>query len=122
MCHVQFGLSFITSRLLLLIRKELVALKVLWVFLSNWILVRLLLVIKLGTVGELKRQLKVEIPRLSNGHEEKVFINVEYLWEPLQCSFCKVFGHKLLVYEFAQVHMNQSNLNSFIIRISYNIF
>ncbi|KAJ9536534.1 hypothetical protein OSB04_un000286 [Centaurea solstitialis] len=45
-------------------------------------------------VGELKRELQVVIPSLSDGDEARVKIRVEYLWEPTQCSHCLVFGHK----------------------------
>ncbi|KAJ9536681.1 hypothetical protein OSB04_un000154 [Centaurea solstitialis] len=45
-------------------------------------------------VGELKRELQVLIPSLSGGEDSRVTINVEYDWEPTQCSHCMVFGHK----------------------------
>ncbi|KAJ9546729.1 hypothetical protein OSB04_019272 [Centaurea solstitialis] len=51
--------------------------------------------IETWAVGELKRELQVVIPSLSGGEESRVTINVEYDWEPTQCSHCMVFGHKL---------------------------
>ena len=45
-------------------------------------------------VGELKRELEVIIPSLTGGTDSKVMVTVEYLWEPIQCSHCLVFGHK----------------------------
>ncbi|KAJ9536663.1 hypothetical protein OSB04_un000136 [Centaurea solstitialis] len=45
-------------------------------------------------VGELKREVQVIIPNLKGGDEVRVIIKVEYLWEPVQCSHCLVFGHK----------------------------
>ncbi|KAJ9545220.1 hypothetical protein OSB04_024927 [Centaurea solstitialis] len=50
--------------------------------------------IETWAVGELKRELEVVIPNLNGGAEVPVTINVEYLWEPIQCSTCLVFGHK----------------------------
>lgn len=46
-------------------------------------------------VGDLKRELKVVIPNLNGGNGVTVIIRVEYLWEPSQCTHCKVFGHKV---------------------------
>ncbi|KAJ9542319.1 hypothetical protein OSB04_028825 [Centaurea solstitialis] len=46
-------------------------------------------------VGELKRELDVVVPNLYGGKGTEVKIRVEYLWEPIQCSHCSVFGHKL---------------------------
>ncbi|KAJ9561754.1 hypothetical protein OSB04_006914 [Centaurea solstitialis] len=51
--------------------------------------------IETWAVGELKRELQVVIPSLSGGDDTTVKIKVEYLWEPLQCSHCMVFGHKV---------------------------
>ncbi|KAJ9544912.1 hypothetical protein OSB04_024619 [Centaurea solstitialis] len=51
--------------------------------------------IDVWAVGELKRELQVVIPHLDGGESVPVRIEVEYLWEPLQCSECLVFGHKL---------------------------
>ncbi|KAJ9536705.1 hypothetical protein OSB04_un000090 [Centaurea solstitialis] len=45
-------------------------------------------------VGELKRELEVVIPSLTGGDDMKVKIGVEYIWEPIQCNHCLVFGHK----------------------------
>ncbi|KAJ9544285.1 hypothetical protein OSB04_023992 [Centaurea solstitialis] len=45
-------------------------------------------------VGELKREVEIVIPSLNGGQETKVTIKVEYLWEPVQCDHCLVFGHK----------------------------
>ncbi|KAJ9536637.1 hypothetical protein OSB04_un000186 [Centaurea solstitialis] len=50
--------------------------------------------IETWAVGELKRELQVVIPSLSGGDDTTVKIRVEYLWEPIQCSHCMVFGHK----------------------------
>lgn len=46
------------------------------------------------SVGELKRELEVVIPSLTGEKEVPVTIQVEYLWEPIQCTHCLVFGHK----------------------------
>lgn len=51
--------------------------------------------IETWAVGELKRELKVVIPNLDGSEGASVNIQVEYLWEPVQCSHCLVFGHKL---------------------------
>ncbi|KAJ9538795.1 hypothetical protein OSB04_031528 [Centaurea solstitialis] len=51
--------------------------------------------IDVWAVGELKRELEIIIPSLSGNEEHKVVLKVEYLWEPVQCSHCLVFGHKL---------------------------
>ncbi|KAJ9566575.1 hypothetical protein OSB04_002541 [Centaurea solstitialis] len=45
-------------------------------------------------VGELKRELQIVIPSLSGGDDTTVVLKVEYLWEPIQCSHCLVFGHR----------------------------
>ncbi|KAJ9536708.1 LOW QUALITY PROTEIN: hypothetical protein OSB04_un000093 [Centaurea solstitialis] len=45
-------------------------------------------------VGELKKELKVIVPNSYGGKGVEVIVNVEYGWEPSQCSHCKVFGHK----------------------------
>ncbi|KAJ9535485.1 hypothetical protein OSB04_un001384 [Centaurea solstitialis] len=45
-------------------------------------------------VGELKKELEVIIPHLHDDGRDKVKIEVEYFWEPVQCSHCCVFGHK----------------------------
>ncbi|KAJ9536550.1 hypothetical protein OSB04_un000302 [Centaurea solstitialis] len=45
-------------------------------------------------VGELKREVQVVIPSLVGGDDVIVKVRVEYLWEPIQCSHCMVFGHK----------------------------
>ena len=47
------------------------------------------------TVGELKRELEVVMPTLDGQDDVSVTIKVEYSWEPVQCSKCLVFGHKL---------------------------
>ncbi|KAJ9561591.1 hypothetical protein OSB04_006751 [Centaurea solstitialis] len=44
--------------------------------------------------GELRKELEVIIPHLHDDGTDKIKIGVEYLWEPLQCSHCCVFGHK----------------------------
>ncbi|KAJ9536013.1 hypothetical protein OSB04_un000819 [Centaurea solstitialis] len=46
-------------------------------------------------VGDLKREVEVIIPSLTGDAASKVLIKVEYIWEPIQCSHCLVFGHKL---------------------------
>ncbi|KAJ9535154.1 hypothetical protein OSB04_un001768 [Centaurea solstitialis] len=46
-------------------------------------------------VGELKREVQVLIPSLKGGDDVRVIVKVEYLWEPIQCSHCLVFGHKI---------------------------
>ncbi|KAJ9536545.1 hypothetical protein OSB04_un000297 [Centaurea solstitialis] len=46
-------------------------------------------------VGELKKELEVIIPNVNGGDDVTVKIRVEYVWEPLQCSHCLVFGHKI---------------------------
>ncbi|KAJ9536403.1 hypothetical protein OSB04_un000416 [Centaurea solstitialis] len=51
--------------------------------------------IETWAVGELKRELQVVIPSLSGGDDVRVKVRVEYIWEPLQCSHCLVFGHKV---------------------------
>ncbi|KAJ9535163.1 hypothetical protein OSB04_un001758 [Centaurea solstitialis] len=50
---------------------------------------------QMDAVGELKRELEVVVPSLDGGSDVPVTIRVEYLWEPVQCSTCLVFGHKL---------------------------
>ncbi|KAJ9541666.1 hypothetical protein OSB04_028172 [Centaurea solstitialis] len=45
-------------------------------------------------IGELKREIEVVIPSLSGDGETMVKVKVEYLWEPIQCEHCMVFGHK----------------------------
>ncbi|XP_024964279.1 uncharacterized protein LOC112504562 [Cynara cardunculus var. scolymus] len=51
--------------------------------------------VEVWAVGELKRKIEVEIPNINGGDAENVQIQVEYLWEPVQCSHCQIFGHKL---------------------------
>ncbi|XP_024990681.1 uncharacterized protein LOC112524970 [Cynara cardunculus var. scolymus] len=51
--------------------------------------------VEVWSVGELKRYIDVEIPNLNGGDAELVKIQVEYIWEPIQCSHCQVFGHKI---------------------------
>ncbi|KAJ9563283.1 hypothetical protein OSB04_008443 [Centaurea solstitialis] len=36
----------------------------------------------------------IVIPSLSGGSDTTVMLKVEYLWEPIQCSQCLVFGHR----------------------------
>ena len=50
--------------------------------------------IDVWAVGDLKRELDVIIPSINGSEEAKVRIGVEYLWEPIQCAHCLVFGHK----------------------------
>ncbi|KAJ9538505.1 hypothetical protein OSB04_031238 [Centaurea solstitialis] len=51
--------------------------------------------IDVWVMGELKRELEIIIPSLSGGEDTTVKIRVEYLWEPIQCTHCLVFGHKI---------------------------
>ncbi|KAJ9536715.1 hypothetical protein OSB04_un000100 [Centaurea solstitialis] len=46
-------------------------------------------------IGELKKQLEVVIPHLHDEGVDTIKIDVEYVWEPSQCSHCCVFGHKI---------------------------
>ncbi|KAJ9553001.1 hypothetical protein OSB04_017046 [Centaurea solstitialis] len=50
--------------------------------------------IDVWVTGDLKRSIDVVIPDLKGNGDCTVQVNVEYIWEPSQCSFCKVFGHK----------------------------
>ncbi|KAJ9536731.1 hypothetical protein OSB04_un000116 [Centaurea solstitialis] len=50
--------------------------------------------IDVWATGELKKDLEVVIPHLHDEGMDKVKIEVEYLWEPNQCTHCSVFGHK----------------------------
>ncbi|KAJ9535960.1 hypothetical protein OSB04_un000878 [Centaurea solstitialis] len=50
--------------------------------------------IDVWAVGELKRELQIVIPSLSSGNDTTVILKVEYLWEPIQCTHCMVFGHR----------------------------
>ncbi|KAJ9536622.1 hypothetical protein OSB04_un000171 [Centaurea solstitialis] len=50
--------------------------------------------IDVWAVGELKRELQIVIPSLSGGNDTTVILKVEYLWEPIQCTHCMVFGHR----------------------------
>ncbi|XP_024963995.1 uncharacterized protein LOC112504288, partial [Cynara cardunculus var. scolymus] len=50
--------------------------------------------VEVWAVGDLKKQIEVEIPDRNGGVADNVQIQVEYLWEPVQCSHCQVFGHK----------------------------
>ncbi|XP_024965720.1 uncharacterized protein LOC112505911 [Cynara cardunculus var. scolymus] len=52
------------------------------------------LLVEVWAVGDLKRHIEVLIPNLNGRDDEKVNIQVENIWEPLQCSRCHVFGHK----------------------------
>ncbi|KAJ9536410.1 hypothetical protein OSB04_un000423 [Centaurea solstitialis] len=52
------------------------------------------ILVDVWAVGELKRELQIVIPSLSNGDDVTVVLRVEYLWEPVQCAHCLVFGHK----------------------------
>ncbi|XP_024958931.1 uncharacterized protein LOC112499892 [Cynara cardunculus var. scolymus] len=51
--------------------------------------------VEVWAIGELKRKIEVEIPNLNGGDADSVQIQVEYLWEPVQCSHCNIFGHKI---------------------------
>lgn len=48
--------------------------------------------VEVWAVGELKRNLEVVIPDIHGSKDEKVRVEVEYLWEPTQCTRCKTFG------------------------------
>ncbi|KAJ9536678.1 hypothetical protein OSB04_un000151 [Centaurea solstitialis] len=50
--------------------------------------------IDVWAVGDLKRKIEVKIPHIHDDGYDNVSIDVEYLWEPSQCSHCCVFGHK----------------------------
>ncbi|XP_024990700.1 uncharacterized protein LOC112524987 [Cynara cardunculus var. scolymus] len=50
--------------------------------------------VEVWAVGDLKRELEVIIPSLSDGSDEKVKVHVEYIREPHQCYHCCLFGHK----------------------------
>lgn len=45
--------------------------------------------------GDLTREVEVVIPHLSGKGEDVVKVELEYDWEPTQCSICKIFGHKV---------------------------
>ncbi|KAJ9565118.1 hypothetical protein OSB04_001084 [Centaurea solstitialis] len=45
-------------------------------------------------VGELKREIEVVVPSLTDAPDVKVKVRVEYLWEPVQYGHCLVFGHR----------------------------
>ncbi|XP_024964880.1 uncharacterized protein LOC112505167 [Cynara cardunculus var. scolymus] len=51
--------------------------------------------VEVWAVGDLKRKIDVEIPNINGGEPDSVQIQVEYLWEPIQCTHCQIFGHKL---------------------------
>ncbi|KAJ9542755.1 hypothetical protein OSB04_029261 [Centaurea solstitialis] len=46
-------------------------------------------------VGNLKREISLMVPNQYGGKGMEVKVEVEYLWEPTQCSHCCVFGHKV---------------------------
>ncbi|KAJ9536666.1 hypothetical protein OSB04_un000139 [Centaurea solstitialis] len=50
--------------------------------------------IDVWATGELKKELEVVIPHLQGNGCDTIKIEVEYIWEPNQCSHCCVFGHK----------------------------
>ncbi|KAJ9536237.1 hypothetical protein OSB04_un000586 [Centaurea solstitialis] len=50
--------------------------------------------VEVWAVGELKREVQVVIPSLTGGGDTSVNVQVEYIWEPTQCTHCMVFGHK----------------------------
>ncbi|KAJ9536537.1 hypothetical protein OSB04_un000289 [Centaurea solstitialis] len=52
------------------------------------------LLIDVWAVGELKKEVEIVIPSLTGGEDLKSCLRVEYLWEPIQCSHCLVFGHR----------------------------
>ncbi|KAJ9542089.1 hypothetical protein OSB04_028595 [Centaurea solstitialis] len=56
------------------------------------------ILIDVWAVGELKKELEIVIPSLSGGDDLKVALRVEYVWEPIQCSHCLVFGHRTTNY------------------------
>ncbi|KAJ9536713.1 hypothetical protein OSB04_un000098 [Centaurea solstitialis] len=45
-------------------------------------------------VGELKREIDVVIPSVNGEADTVAKVRVEYIWEPIQCNHCLVFGHK----------------------------
>ncbi|KAJ9555971.1 hypothetical protein OSB04_010585 [Centaurea solstitialis] len=45
-------------------------------------------------VGELKREIDVIIPSVNGESDTVAKVQVEYIWEPMQCNHCLVFGHK----------------------------
>ncbi|KAJ9536667.1 LOW QUALITY PROTEIN: hypothetical protein OSB04_un000140 [Centaurea solstitialis] len=51
--------------------------------------------VEIWAVGKLKREIELVIPNPSGGEGSVVTIKVEYVWEPVQCSHCLVFGHKV---------------------------
>ncbi|KAJ9539059.1 hypothetical protein OSB04_031792 [Centaurea solstitialis] len=65
--------------------------------------------IDVWAVGTLKRELEVIIPHLHDDGNDKVKIDVEYLWEPAQCAHCCVFGHKVSSCVKAAVKKNVEN-------------
>ncbi|KAJ9536236.1 hypothetical protein OSB04_un000585 [Centaurea solstitialis] len=65
--------------------------------------------IDVWAVGTLKRELEVIIPHLHDDGNDKVKIDVEYLWEPAQCTHCCVFGHKVSSCVKAVVKKNVEN-------------
>ncbi|KAJ9536643.1 hypothetical protein OSB04_un000192 [Centaurea solstitialis] len=50
--------------------------------------------VEVWAVGELKRELQVVIPGMNGAQDATVVVQVEYIWEPIQCQHCMVFGHK----------------------------
>ncbi|KAJ9536686.1 LOW QUALITY PROTEIN: hypothetical protein OSB04_un000159 [Centaurea solstitialis] len=50
--------------------------------------------IDIWAIGDLKREIDVVVPSLSGEADAKVKVGVEYMWEPVQCNHCMVFGHK----------------------------
>ncbi|KAJ9535821.1 hypothetical protein OSB04_un001032 [Centaurea solstitialis] len=50
--------------------------------------------IDIWAIGDLKREIDVVVPSLSRDEDVKVKVGVEYMWEPIQCNHCMVFGYK----------------------------
>ncbi|KAJ9557121.1 hypothetical protein OSB04_011735 [Centaurea solstitialis] len=68
--------------------------------------------VEIWAIGDLKRELEVVIPNPEGGEGSVVTIKVEYLWEPVQCSHCLVFGHKVTVCTRAPKVQSQTKKNS----------
>ncbi|KAJ9536472.1 hypothetical protein OSB04_un000353 [Centaurea solstitialis] len=68
--------------------------------------------VEVWAIGELKRELEVVIPNLGGGEGSVVTIKVEYIWEPVQCSHCLVFGHKVNICTRAPKVQSQTKKNS----------
>ncbi|KAJ9541973.1 hypothetical protein OSB04_028479 [Centaurea solstitialis] len=63
--------------------------------------------VEVFATGELKKELEVIIPHLKGSGVDTIKIGVEYVWEPIQCSHCCVFGHK----KSSCAHVVRSNID-----------